>query len=472
MNPSTNKPIEKQTLSRRSLISYGSLAVPLQALMNPILIFLPTFYATEAGLDLALVGLIFFFARTWDAITDPIVGALSDRTSGRFGRRRPWIIVGTPLLMLTSFYVLQPPESAGTWSIGLAIFLFYACWTLVYIPYQSWGSEVSTDYGERTRVAGYREAGTVLGVLIGMGIPLLLVDPFAEPVRQLIWTNGLNFDASLSTILSIIFVTVAILLPITAMATCLFMPDKPRQLDSKISWRQSLTVLKRNNTLRRLVAGYFLAQLGFLTFLASVQLLIVKGLQIKEFLFLIFIQHLVAIAAVPIWLRIAKLTGKHRAYCVSLALSAIGLLCLNFVPQGDLGLVAMLFLFNGLGSSGKLIFPPAIAADTVDYDTLKTGTQEAGTHMAVLNLANKATFAISVGLAYPLLALAGFDPKVENTPEALNALMIVSTIAPACILLLGIVVMWHFPLNERRVLAIRRRIGRREQPQDPTITSE
>ncbi len=234
------------------------------------------------------------------------------------------------------------------------------------------------------------------------------------------------------------------------------MPDPQSLAGKNITWLQTFSVLKRNSTLRRLVAGYFLAQLGFLMFLSSAQLMIVKGLKIEAFLFLIFIQHLVAIAAVPVWLKIAAQTGKHRAYCLALALTAVGLLCLNLIPTGHFGWACLLFLFNGLGSSGKLIFPPAIAADTVDYDTLKTGAREAGTHMAVMNLANKSTFAISVGLAYPLLAIAGFDPTIDNTPAALNALMTVSTVVPACILLLGIVVMWNFPLTARRLNAIQR----------------
>lgn len=453
-----SRPPDPSPLTRSSLLAYGSLAVPLQALINPVLIFLPAFYAVEVGLDLTTVGLIFFLARSWDALTDPIVGALSDRTKSPLGRRRPWIIAGTPLLMIASYFVLVPPGSSTNWTVGLFIFFFYAVWTVVYIPYQSWGAEASPDYEERTRVAAFREGGTVLGVLVGIGIPLLLVDPIAEPVRRLIWPDGLGLDASLHSVLMIIFVTVAVLLPVTAWAACTFMPEKPHIAKQDISWRQTLTVLKRNGPLSRLIAGYFVAQLGFLIFLSSVQLVITQGLQIKAFLFLIFIQHVVAIAAVPVWLRIANGIGKHRAYCASLALMIIGLLALNLVQPGEFGLAVLIFLFNGLGSSGKLILPPALAADTIDYDTLKTGSNEAGTHMALLNLANKATFALSVGLAFPLLALAQFDPAGDNTPEALRSLMTIGTVLPSCALLLGILILWNFPLDRRRVNAIRRQL--------------
>ncbi len=453
----------KDQLGIPALIGYGSLAAPLQALMNPILIFLPTFYAVEVGLDLALVGLIFFLARSWDALTDPIVGALSDRTKSRFGRRRPWIVLGTPALMIVSYFVLLPNSNASSFEIGLMLFLFYALWTVVFIPFQAWGAEVSGNYDQRTRVATFRESGTVLGVLIGIGIPLLLVDPFAQPLRSMLWPQGMDLSPSLDSVLTIIFITVLVLLPLTAAAACILMPDPPDRSARSTHWRQTGAVLLRNKSLRRLSFGYFVAQLGFLIFLSSVQLLITRGLQIQAFLFLIFLQHIVAIGAMPIWLRLGKKFGKHRAYCFSLLLSALGLMALNLVPSGDLNAASLVFLFAGLGSSGKLIFPPALAADTVDYDTLTTGCREAGTHMAVLNLVNKSTFAISVGLVFPLLAFSGFDPTASAPDSGQPMLMAISTALPAILMLIGVAVMWNFPLNHQRMKTIGRFLERAQR---------
>jgi glycoside/pentoside/hexuronide:cation symporter, GPH family len=121
----------------------------------------------------------------------------------------------------------------------------------------------------------------------------------------------------------------------------------------------------------------------------------------------------------------------------------------------------LVFLFNGLGSSGKLILPPALAADAVDYDTMKTGAKEAGTHLALLNLANKATFALSVGISFPLLAFAGFNPTGQNSPDAISALMIIGTILPAGAVAVGIVIMWNFPLSKKRYSTVRRFLDRK-----------
>lgn len=451
----------EQPLPSGALLAYGAPAVPLQVLLTPLLIFLPTFYATELGLGLASVGILFLLARAWDALTDPFIGALSDRTRSRIGRRKPWIIAGTPLLIIASYFVLVPSPDMTLPKAVLLIGVFYVFWTMIFIPYQSWGAEIQSGYEERTRAAGFREGGAVLGVLVGIGIPLLLIDPVAEPARNLIWPDGLGLDASLRSLHFVIFVTFATLLPIATTFSCIFVPDTmPKQL-SRYPWKQTATILVRNKPFQRLFAGYFIAQLGFLAFLSVVQLLITRALEIEAFLFLIFLQNIVAILAVPIWLKIADRFGKRQAYCASLLIISIGFFALALIQPGHLSMAVAVFLFNGLGSSGKLILPASIAADTVDYDTLKTGVREAGSHLALLNMANKATFAISIGATFVALSITGFDPaSSENSRASINGMLIVGTLIPALLVLSGMVIMWGYPLSKRRHHVIHRRLER------------
>lgn len=449
-------------MPRGMLFAYGAPAVPLQVLLTPLLIFLPTFYATDLELGLATVGTLFLLARAWDAMTDPIIGALSDRTKSRLGRRKPWIIAGTPLLMITSYFVLVPAPDMTLATAVFLIGLLYVCWTMVFIPYQSWGAEIQSGYEERTRAAGFREGGAVLGVLVGIGIPLLLIDPIAEPVRNLIWPNGTGLDASLRSLHLVIFVTFIALLPIASAVSCFFVPDTmPKQLP-RFSWKQTATILVRNKPFQRLFAGYFVAQLGFLAFLSAVQMLITRALEIEAFLFLIFLQNIVAVLAVPLWLRFANRFGKREAYCASLLIISVGFFALALVQPGDFAMAAAVFLFNGLGSSGKLVLPASIAADTVDYDTLKTGSRETGSHLALLNMANKATFAISIGVTFLALSVTGFDPASSTNSEAsIDGLLIIGTLVPALLVLSGMLIMWGYPLSKSRHSIIQKRLARR-----------
>ena len=139
------------------LVAYGAPALPLAALGLPVFIHLPTFYATAMGWVFATVGAILLFARLWDVITDPLIGFLSDRTGGRFGRRRPWIVAGMPLVLAATWALFVPPDGAGAWHLLFWSLALYLGWTMMILPLSAWGAELSPDYHERSRIAAYRE---------------------------------------------------------------------------------------------------------------------------------------------------------------------------------------------------------------------------------------------------------------------------------------------------------------------------
>ena len=98
------------------------------------------------------------------------------------------------------------------------------------------------------------------------------------------------------------------------------------------------------------------------------------------------------------------------------------------------------------------------------YDTLKTGSSEAGSHLALLNMANKATFAISIGATFLALSVTGFDPALPKNSEAsIDGLMMVGTLVPALLVLTGMLVLWGYPLSKRRHSIIQKRLAGRRQ---------
>ncbi|NBC33782.1 MAG: MFS transporter, partial [Alphaproteobacteria bacterium] len=163
-----------QPLAIWRLIAYGAPALPLAALTLPAYVYLPRFYAQDVGLGLAVVGLVLLFARIWDVLTDPLIGVLSDRTPVRLGRRRTWVLVGTPLVMVAVWYLLVPAPGAGwPYLLGWSLVL-YLGWTMVILPLTAWGAELSGNYHERTRIAGFREGAVLLGTLVVLALPPLL----------------------------------------------------------------------------------------------------------------------------------------------------------------------------------------------------------------------------------------------------------------------------------------------------------
>ena len=100
--------METPNLTKTSLIAYSLPSAPTSMLMMMLVVYLAPFYASEMGIELAAIGGIFFVARLFDAVIDPVVGNLSDLTRSRFGRRKPWIAVGTPILMVALYFFFHP----------------------------------------------------------------------------------------------------------------------------------------------------------------------------------------------------------------------------------------------------------------------------------------------------------------------------------------------------------------------------
>ena len=145
------------------IYSFPALAISIPTI--PIYIYLPTFYGVTLELGLAATGFALLLARVFDTITDPIVGIISDRFPIKRNYRKPWIAIGSIIAAIGLYQLLNPANDAGivyliSWSI-----ILYLGWTLVAVPYLTWGAELSTDYNERTSITTTRETAGILGIL-------------------------------------------------------------------------------------------------------------------------------------------------------------------------------------------------------------------------------------------------------------------------------------------------------------------
>ena len=157
---------------KKSTLAYYSLAdLPIAMSLFPVAVFIPRFWTTDMGVPLITLASIGVLVRVFDVITDPLMGYISDHTRSRFGRRKPWIFLATPIMMLSVYMLFMPPEGAGTvhyaiCSVGLSIAI-----TMMLIPYYAWGAELSTDYNERSRITGGRAMAGIAGSLSAQLVP-------------------------------------------------------------------------------------------------------------------------------------------------------------------------------------------------------------------------------------------------------------------------------------------------------------
>jgi len=424
------------------LAAYGSIAAPLAILIVPLYNYLPSFYASEIGLSMSAIGLIFFASRLWDGILDPVIGILSDRTRSRWGARKPWIAVGAVVLIATSYLVCVPPAGAGYGYLTATLFLLYVAWTCVQIPHLAWGAELADDYLGRSHVVAVRETFFMLGILSAVVLPVLLFGTAELDLRKVMFLYA---------------VLVAVLLPITTGCAIYFTPAvSVSNANSGLLWTDALTILKGRSAFRRICASYFLMQLGLTVYDSVVLFLVTKVLALPQyFLLLATLQFVVTIVSMPLIARLGKRWDKHVLLAGFTVLFPTGCAVLALAPVGGIAVPIVAYILIGVSVAPYRIMPTSMAADCAELDFRESGTDRTATHMAVVTFFAKLALACGVGLAFPLLDVIGFSGKGQNSDAAQYGLRALVLVIPAVFMMASLFTLRRYPLNRGTLAAIR-----------------
>ncbi|PHP18620.1 sodium:melibiose symporter [Sphingobium sp. IP1] len=438
-------------LSRLRLTGFASIAVPIAGAGLPLALFVPQLYATQFGLSLATIGFIFLLGRIWDVSADPLVGALSDRTRSRFGRRRPWIAAGGLLFGLSSALLFFPPAALVTPAyLGAALFFFYLGWSMIEIPASAWAGELSRHYHGRTRVVSYQALLRAIGLLAVLVLPTILdqVEP-GNGTLKLQLVGGF---------------IIATLIPSLAL-TLFSVPEPPVPATPPVrqSFWRATSVIFSDRLLLRVLASDAAVTAGqsirasLIVFFAVWYMGLpawASGLYLLQFIF--------GVAAAPIWLRIGTRIGKRQAAIsgeIAQAAINIGLL---FVFPGGLPLLLALTIAQGLTQGSGNLMLRAMVADVADAHRLRTGHDRTGLFFSVFALSAKLGPAIGIGIALPLIAWLGFAAGPHNDPTALEGLKTVFALGPALAHIIATLIIWRFPLDEAAHAEIRRALDQRD----------
>lgn len=428
------------------LVAYGFLGLPLAALGLPLVVYLPAFYAEMPALSTGLVGGLLFVARLLDVISDPVIGWLSDRTETRFGRRRPWIALGTPILLAAAWFLFVPGNDAGAayllgWSIAA-----YLGWTLIYLPYTTLGAELSADYDQRSRVTAFREGFFVVGTMVAIMLPAAV-------------QRGTD-DAAAGLAAIAVFLLAG--LPLAVGWLLWRVPEPARLPRERGDWRRGWRLLAGNGPFRRLLAAYLfngaangLPAALFLFFVIHV----LGGDRVDGGIFLA-IYFLSAVAGLPLWLRLGRHWSKHRLWCASMLWASLVFAFAPFLGEGDYLAYGLICVLAGTCLGIDQAIPASLQADVVDEDTAAGGDGRAGLYFGLWGMATKLAFALAVGVAYPVLEFSGFDAKADNDPAALWTLALLYGGLPVVVKLSVVAMMWRFPLDRERHAQLQREIGR------------
>ena len=435
-------------MTRFALIAYALPALPLAALTLPLYVLVPTFYSETLGLSLGAVGTALLLVRLIDAVTDPLFGLVSDFWRPSFGRRRAMFAMSLPVTALGAFMLFWPPGAASVLYLGVWACVLSIGQTMALISYTAWGAEIETGYDARSRVAGYRETLSLIGALVAIALP------FAIGMERASGIHGLAAMA----------IFVAIALPLFGGLAVWIVPEPRDYSEARVSIAAGLRILLANPPFRRLLGAFFLNGLAngipatlFLYFVSNV---LSAGEQRGPLLFLYFLS---GIAGVPLALFAAARLGKHRTWCMAMIVTCLAFAFAPLLGKGDVFLFAIIACVTGFALGFDLTLPAAMQADVIDIDTLESGEQRSGLYFAAWSLSTKLSLALGVGLVFPILQFAGFDPKSASsaTPEALRVLAGLYAWAPVALKLAAIALMWSFPIDRERQAEIRERIGSR-----------
>ncbi|RJS94476.1 MFS transporter [Salinisphaera sp. Q1T1-3] len=429
------------------LLPYGLLGLPLAALGLPLTVFLPPFYSQMPGLNTGIVGVMIFAARLFDVLTDPAIGTASDRTRLRLGRRRPYIAAGTPILMLAAWFLFVPGEKASAAYLLIWSIVAYLGWTLIYLPYTTMGAEMSADYDERTRITAWREGFFVLGTMVAIMLPAGVAKIAGGQAAGLMAIAG--------------FLIVA--LPI-AVALYIWRVPEPSGTASRVPWSESVRLLTSNRPFRRLLIAYLLngAANGlpaalFLFFVQSI-----LGASHATAGMFLAIYFLSGVAGLPVWFWIGKHWSKHRLWCASMGFVAAVFIFTVTLSDSTYGYIGytLICILGGSCLGVDQATAASIQADVIDEDTAAGGDGRAGLYFGLWGMATKLAFTLALGIAYPVLWLAGFDAGQDNDATARWTLVALYGLLPVIIKLGVIRLMWDFPLDRDRHAELQDEIGR------------
>ncbi len=419
-------------------------------------------------------GVIYFFPRLFDSFTDPIMGYISDNTKSKWGRRRPYVILGA-IIMGTAFIIMwQLYKGAGVdynftyfmfWS-----FIFYFGITIFSVPYVAMGYEMSDDFHERTNIMAIAQWIGQWAWVIAPWFWVIMYDPA--------WFES----AEVAT--RSLAIWVGVIFTICAMVPGIFIKSK-----STLNENYSPLNLKNiGNSLREIGSGFVSAfkMKPFRQLCISTFLVYNAFMTIASFSFFIIVYHLfegdagaagvwptlfgclgalgTTFFVIPIVAKMSKAMGKKKAFLISQAISVFGYLMLwfLFIPgKPYMFIFALPFFSFGIGSLFLLMM--SMTADVIDLDELNTGLRREGTFGAIYWLMVKFGFAIAGGLSGAFMSSVGFDSGVTVQPEgAVDGLRLAFSGIPILGTVIAMIVMRNYNVTEERAGEIRAALEKRK----------
>ncbi len=441
--------------TRLAKIAYGAGNLGTALFFHTIGAYIIFFYTDVVRLDPKLVGLAFAISYgVWNAINDPLIGYLSDRTRTRWGRRIPYILFGVPFAFLFFVLVWSPPLGGkplttpshfGTFLyFAVVIALFDLFYTAVSVPYISLFPEMYEDIADRTEVSMYRQVAAMVGSVLAMATTPVIADALSGRFGRLGgWTGAgviLGLVGSGAFLISLL-------------------GSKERKefsLEEALPFFEAFRTTFTNRTFLAFI-GANLMICYIWSWLSAMVPFFTKYIieaEEKQAGFLFLAMFVTSMLLYPLWRRVALRRGSKGTLAVAVPLFVAFLLLVLVVRNLSQALVMMLLL--GAANSGITLIREVVLSDVIDEDELRTGRRREGNYFGVNAFIERFAMVLVGGSTALVLSLSGYTPGVTpQPPSTVLGLRIGMVGLPLLALGIFLAALRFYPLGKEEVLKLK-----------------
>lgn len=447
---------EMRKLPIREKIGYGLGDTASNLFFQTFILFLMYFYTDVFGLPAAAAGVMFLVTRIWDAVNDPLMGIIADRTQTKWGKYRPYLLWFAVPFAVCGVLMFTTPDLGLTGKLIWAYVtytLMMTMYTVVNVPYSALMGVVTPNSEDRTVVSSFRFVLAFVGTLIVQVAVLKMVDRFGGDSETAGWQRAMMVMSVLAAVLFLM--------------TFAMTKERVRPMSGKKNpVRKDLADLV-TNVPWLLIGGATVFQLTFLVMRGGAIVYyfeyFIRGQEVTLFgkvydltfkdlnsAFLLSGTVLTILGAV-LTSRFSRVLGKARCYAWFLAISGVSAGLIYFLGPEHLVLIFGLQLMASFLVGPVSVLQWALYADTADFSEWVKGRRATALIMSASLFMLKLGVALGGALLGGVLALYGYEPNVEQTPEALQGIRLAMTVYPAIFALLGAGLMAFYPLSKAKM---------------------
>ncbi len=399
------------------------------------------FFLTDiAGLSPVFAGTVLMIGKIWDAVTDPATGYLSDRTRTRWGRRRPYMFIGSIIALAAMGLMFTKPGTADQRILFVYFTLMYCllntAYTLVNIPYESLLPEITTDFDQRTVLTGYRMSFAVVGTFAGAGAVMPIVGIFS----------------SVETGWSVMGYMAGGVMLLTTLIT-IWTVREPEHADKQGGegfFKTYIQVLTDRVFLLALIP-WALFILGT-SMVQGALLYYFKYIFKDEGMFQIALIFLLttSLAFIPLWVALSKRIGKKWCYAAGMTIMTGGVIVFSLAGE-RIGLTGsfIVMAIAGTGLSTHYVMPHAILPDIVEHDSMShSGIRREGVFSSMWTFMSKIGQAAALALNGWILGLFNYKPDTVLSTGTITGIKIICGPGPALFYIAGIIIISFYPISK------------------------